>query len=131
MKIAVTDYAKALYELVSDKPEVAKQTIGRFVGALRRQGKSKLLPSILAELSRVEAKQSGQLTMTVTSPSALSGEQHAALRAAVTSAHPNLKSVDIEELIDPSILGGIKVKIGDSIIDHTIQTKLNILAAKL
>lgn len=131
MKISVTDYAQALYELVQDKPEVAKQSISRFVSVLKAQGKSKLLPSILNELSRVESRLQGRLDVTVTVPSALSSQQRDELEKALQSADKTVKTVTINEVVDPTVLGGIKVKVGDIVIDHTVQTKLNTLAAKL
>ena len=131
MKLAVTDYAEALYDLVSEEPEKAAETVRRFVGVLRQQGKGKLLPVILAELSRVEAKKNGQVEAVVTVPSALTDDQKSELKVAVLGSMKEAKSVILTEVIDPSVLGGIKVKIGDMVIDHTIKTKLNTLAAKL
>lgn len=131
MKIAVADYAEALYELVSDHPEKVKETVRQFVQTLRRQGRGKLLPIILTELSRVEAKKNGQIEIEVTTPVALTESQKDELEAAVKSAMKEAKSVTLNEIVNTAVLGGIKVKIGENIIDHTVQTKLNALAAKL
>ncbi len=131
MKIAVADYAEALYELVLDHPEKVKETVRQFVQTLRRQGRGKLLPIILTELSRVEAKKNGQIEIEVTTPVALTESQKDELEAAVKSAMKEAKSVTLNEIVNTAVLGGIKVKIGENIIDHTVQTKLNALAAKL
>ena len=37
------------------------------------------------------------------------------------------KSVDMEVSIDPSLIGGIKMRIGDRIIDASVKKKLELL----
>lgn len=37
----------------------------------------------------------------------------------------NAKNIQVKLLIDPEVLGGVKVKIGDTVIDGTIKTKLD------
>ena len=39
--------------------------------------------------------------------------------------------VAINEIVDPSILGGLTIKVGSELIDSSIQTRLNSLATAM
>ena len=41
------------------------------------------------------------------------------------------KNLKLEKVIDPDLIGGIKVKIGDQIVDSTVATKLRELKGSI
>ena len=59
----------------------------------------------------------------------LSIEQQSALTAAISKATG--KIVDLTFLVDPSILGGVVAKVGDTIIDGSIRHRLDQLKAAI
>jgi F-type H+-transporting ATPase subunit delta len=76
--------------------------------------------------SSLAAAHRGEVTAEVTSAHALSAAQMKTLSA-------NLKArvgsdVAIQTKVDPSILGGLTVRIGSQMIDTSIKTRLNTLA---
>jgi F-type H+-transporting ATPase subunit delta len=75
------------------------------------------------------ADQSGQTIATVTSAKPLTQEQVERMRAGLAAQYD--RDVKINQLIDPSVLGGFRVQIGDDVIDSTIAARLGELKLKL
>lgn len=68
----------------------------------------------------------GEITAEVTSAHALSAAQMKALGAQLKARVG--REVAISAKIDPAILGGLTVRIGSTLIDNSIKTRLNTLA---
>jgi F-type H+-transporting ATPase subunit delta len=98
----------------------------RFLGVLARNGRLSQVDAVIRTFARLAADHRGETTAEVTSAFPLKDNQLAALKA-------NLKArsgseVRIDARVDPSILGGIVVRLGSRMIDASIKTKLNNLA---
>jgi F-type H+-transporting ATPase subunit delta len=98
----------------------------RFLGVLARNGRLSQLDAVIRTFARLAAAHRGEMTAEVTSAFPLNDDQLAALKA-------NLKArggsdVAIDAKVDPSLLGGIVVRLGSRMIDASIKTKLNNLA---
>ena len=65
------------------------------------------------------------MSATVTAASKLTDTQVAALKQALKATLG--KDVMLDQLIDPSLIGGLMVKVGSRMIDTSIRTKLNSL----
>lgn len=74
------------------------------------------------ELLAVAADQRQRLVAEVTSAVPLADEQLARLAAALNGLTG--RDININVVIDPTVLGGIRVRIGDDLIDGTISTRL-------
>jgi F-type H+-transporting ATPase subunit delta len=98
----------------------------KFLGVLAKNGRLSQLGAVIRTFARLAADHRGVTTAEVTSAFPLKDDQLAALKA-------NLKArggtdVAIDARVDPSILGGIIVRLGSRMIDASIKTKLNTLA---
>lgn len=69
------------------------------------------------------AQQKGEATAEVTVADQLKGEHADALRAALKSVSG--KDVDLDIKIDPTIIGGLVIKLGSRMVDTSLRTKLN------
>ena len=69
------------------------------------------------------AAERGELTADVTAASALSAEQRKAL--ADTLAASLGKKITMNETVDPSLIGGLIVKVGSVMVDTSIKSKLS------
>lgn len=65
----------------------------------------------------------GQSQALVTSAVALNGEQADRLRNALSKMYA--KPVQLNQVVDPHVMGGIKIEIGDDVIDGTIARRLD------
>lgn len=94
----------------------------RFVGLVaanrRLMALDRMIDAYLAELAR----RRGEITARVTSAAALSAAQKTALGAAVKRAVGG--KVAVEHRIDPSLLGGLVVRVGSRMVDSSLSTKL-------
>ncbi|MFN3719936.1 MAG: F0F1 ATP synthase subunit delta [Rhizobium rhizophilum] len=75
------------------------------------------------------ARHKGEMTADVTSAHALTAEQETELKAALKSVTG--KEVSISVTVDPSLLGGLIVKVGSRQIDTSLRTKLSTLKLAL
>ncbi len=71
------------------------------------------------------AERRGEVTAHVTTAQELSDEHIATLREAINASEG--KNVNIAAKVDPSIIGGLIVKIGSRMVDASLRTKLNSL----
>ncbi|WP_207453097.1 F0F1 ATP synthase subunit delta [Desertivibrio insolitus] len=77
----------------------------------------------------IVADHSGMQVATVTSAAPLANEQVERLRAGLAAKYG--RPVRINLLIDPSLIGGVRVQIGDDVIDGSVASKLNDLRLQL
>ena len=92
-------------------------------------GRAKELPAIVSAFLSHAATEAGKESGEVRSAHPLSVEQQSALTAAISKATG--KNVDLTFLVDPSILGGVVAKVGDTIIDGSIRHRLDQLKAAI
>lgn len=88
-----------------------------------------VVPGILRSFTEMMTAHRGEVTADVTLAQGLSAKQTKELKAALKSVVG--KDVAINATIDPSILGGMIVKIGSRQIDTTLKTKLSSLKTAL
>jgi F-type H+-transporting ATPase subunit delta len=85
--------------------------------------------SVARAFSTLAAAHRGEVTAEVTSAHALSAEQTKALLATLKTRVGS--NVAIQTKVDPSLLGGLTVRIGSQMIDNSIKTRLNTLANQM
>lgn len=100
-----------------------------FLGVVARNGRLRQLPEIIRLFNRLAAEHRGETTAEVITARPLDDEQVAALKANLRARAG--REVTIDSRVDPSILGGIVVRLGSQMIDASIRTKLNTLATAM
>ena len=100
-----------------------------FLGVLARNGRKGELRNVIRAFRRLAAEHRGEVTADVTTSRPLSDDQIAALKAQLRTRAG--RDVTIDATVDPTILGGIVVKLGSQQIDASIRTKLNRLASAM
>ncbi|EKD61961.1 MAG: hypothetical protein ACD_54C00005G0003 [uncultured bacterium] len=81
-----------------------------------------VLPQLVANLRARIAEEKGEVTAEVTSASALSAEQAKALAATLKAKVG--KDVKLNTTVDESLIGGLIVKLGSTMIDTSVKAKL-------
>jgi F-type H+-transporting ATPase subunit delta len=97
-----------------------------FLGVLAQNRRLGQLESVIRYFNLLAAHHRGETTAEVTSAHPLDDDQVAALKANLKSRLGRDVAVDLT--VDPTILGGLVVKVGSQMIDGSIRTKLNTLA---
>lgn len=111
--------SKVVTDLLSAKVDSGTlAVIAYFAGNLR----GRQVNSVIDSLSELAAAQRNQVVAEVHSVVALDDNQKARLTAALTKITG--RQVKLNVAIDPSVIGGISVKIGENIIDGTVATRL-------
>ena len=96
---------------------------------LAERGHFAILPSVAAEYDAQVRESRGIAAATVTTPAPLSEAELAQVRARVeqlAGAH-----VELTTTTDPKLLGGLTVRIGDQLIDASVQGRLERLRGTL
>lgn len=131
MKITATQYAKTLYELTADKsPKETDVVVENFVKLLDQKRQLKLAPKIMAKFSEIYNQENGIVEAEVTSREKLDKDILTRVSTYVSTKY-KAKKVVLNNLIDASVKGGIIIRVGDEILDGSIQTQLNNLRSIL
>jgi F-type H+-transporting ATPase subunit delta len=110
---------KILEELLSDK--VSPHTLG-LLTFIVGQGRARQMPQILEEVSDLAAEARNAVVAEVRSAVPLDDKQRKELAAALSKA--TNKKVEIKVLVDPTVIGGVVAKVGDTVIDGTVKRRL-------
>lgn len=117
--VDLSQRVKVIEDLLAGK--VSPHTLG-LVTFVVAQERGRQLPQILEELSELAAEARKSVVAEVRSATPLDNKQRNALAKALGDATG--KKVEVKVLVDPSIIGGIVAKIGDTVIDGSVKRRL-------
>jgi F-type H+-transporting ATPase subunit delta len=98
------------------------EEVRNLVGVLIANRRLGALPQVAQAFGALLAERRGQQTAVVTSAHPLTDTQRAQITARLTEA--GYSGVRLSEQVDPSILGGLVVRIGSRLYDNSIKSKL-------
>jgi F-type H+-transporting ATPase subunit delta len=113
--------AAALEPIIADAK--LNPTVANFLRVLARNGRLFALPAVIKAFRTLAATARGEVSADVTSAAPLSGAQRQSL--ADTLKAKIGKTVTLTEHVDPSLIGGLVVKVGSQMIDSSLKTKLS------
>jgi F-type H+-transporting ATPase subunit delta len=96
--------------------------VRNMVGVMIANRRLSLLPGVAQAFAELLAARQGRQSAMVTSAHALTDTQRTQLVARLTEA--GYSNVRLVEAVDPSILGGLIVRIGPRLYDNSIKSKL-------
>ena len=131
---AVLDDVRISKQKRSDR---ARQQLDMFISPLAMnmvllllsRGRTNLIPYISRQFEELERLRERKLVAQVTSALPLTEEQRTALRAQL--AQRTGREVSLEERVDPEILGGLVIKVGDQLLDLSVAATLRRLRDQL
>ncbi|MEE9405345.1 MAG: ATP synthase F1 subunit delta [Algisphaera sp.] len=104
-------------------------TLYKFIQVLGRKSRLAALPSICDVFARLVADHRGQVEVQVTVAKTL--DDATALRIAKELGESMGKTVTLQQTVDESLIGGMKLRIGDRLIDASVSTRLKNVATRL
>ena len=122
--VSRSDASKAIAALV---PTLGVDPItAKFIGVLAHNGRLAELKNVIRLTRLLALGHRGETTADVISAHPLDDRQIAELKSKLRTRVG--REVGIKATVDPSLLGGIVVRLGSQMIDASIRTKLNTLA---
>lgn len=100
----------------------ADKTVSNFVKVVARNGRLFALPEIIKAFRERAADARGEVTADVTSATPLTASQLTTLASTLKAKIG--KAVTLNQHVDPSLIGGLVVKVGSQMIDSSLKTKL-------
>jgi F-type H+-transporting ATPase subunit delta len=94
----------------------------KFVGLVAQNRRLFTLSAMIKAFLKQLADRRGEMTAEVTAARPLTAEQQASVAEAIKRAVGSKVSIDVK--VDPSLLGGLVVRVGSRMIDSSLKTKL-------
>lgn len=127
-RITTKQYSILLYEITRGlKKTENKEKISKFVKFLDKNNDLNLANRIIKEFKSYTMEQEGEREVELLSAKPIDNEIHQQLIDILSKKG----KVELKKKIDPGLLGGMIIRIGDTMIDNSIRRKLNILSDKL
>jgi F-type H+-transporting ATPase subunit delta len=117
--------AALVEKLLADR--VSPQTIA-ILGHLVQQPLGRRIGALVKHAADIVADESSQAIATVTVAASLSEAQLERLRAGLARKYGDVR---INQVIDPSLIGGVRVAVGSDVIDDSVATRLKELKLQL
>lgn len=122
------------------RPEKERVLLGAFEGKIHpvalhtllllvRKRREALLPAVVAEYLDLERAARGAQTMTLTSARALDPTEYDKLVERLERLYG--KKFEVTQLVDPELIGGLRIMTGDRRIDASVSGRLDSLAREL
>jgi F-type H+-transporting ATPase subunit delta len=99
------------------------------VAHLVQSPRGRRIGALLSSAARLVADEAGALVATVTAAAPLTDAQRASLVTTLTARYDREPRINL--VIDPSIIGGLRVQIGDDVIDGTVASRIADLRLQL
>lgn len=100
-----------------------------FLQVLADNGRLLLMPQIRAGFEELRRESEGVLEARIISALPISDEQVSGLRAALEAKYSRKVNTQVE--VDPHLIGGVRIVVGDKVIDATVRGRLDAMAAAL
>jgi F-type H+-transporting ATPase subunit delta len=124
--IPVERRAALLAELLGDR---ASRPVQNLIQLLLRRGRIEALPRVAAEFRRLDDERQGITNATATTAAPLTPDEVRTLTERLEQSTGRRVVLDVE--IDPSLLGGLVVRVGDRMIDGSVRGRLERLRNQL
>lgn len=109
-------------------PDVMPQ-MRNLIGLLMRRRRLDRLPALATEFRRLYNRRAGIVEATATSAVELNEDDLRALRERLGQLITG--TIDLHTQVDPSLLGGVQVRLGDQLIDGSVRGRLERLRSQL
>ena len=123
------DPAASLAALDRVLPAAVSNEARNFARLLVQDGDLGLLPLLPAALAQRSTGRSGPSKAEVTRAVALSSQEQADIRAKLSQEHGDGLAFTFS--VDPALLGGLRVRVGDTLIDTSVASRLALLRESL
>ena len=125
-KHTAEEVAKLIVELLGDQ---ANAEAKNFIAALQDYQRLTLLPEIARQFELLKSREEGVVDAAIASAFPLNEAQTTELAATLAAKYG--KTVRLTCSVDADLIGGVRIKVGDDIIDASVRGKLQAMAVSL
>lgn len=118
----------AVFEEIAGKLGMPKAAVN-LVKILIVHNRTRVLPVIIDEFQRLADEKAGIARAQIASASELSGEIRSKLQ--VQLERIARRKVECSYALDPNLIGGVRARIGDTVLDGTVRTQLQKLSRRI
>ena len=116
-------------EVLEQLTREADELVGNFVRLVAEKGRAGELPEISAELDALVAQAQNRLTVELTTAHELSNAEAKSIVQQIEQASG--RTVEATRRVDPSLIGGIVLRIGSHLADGSVRGRLERLRQEL
>ncbi len=130
-KLDIKNVAEALYEATEGKsPEEQKKIIRTALVMLKKNGQLTEANALVEKFTALYDEKNQIARAHISSRKKLADKDIHEIQAMIKEKH-GAKEVIIDEMQDESLLGGVKIKVGDTLYDGTLKKQLEDLQENL
>lgn len=131
MKVTTQQYAKTLLELTENKTEKEiSALVVRFVEVLKKDGQLKNSAKIVEKFSEIYNDKHGIVEAQIITRKKIEDSEQNKIEKFIKEKY-SAKEVMMKNIVDESIKGGIIIKVGDEVIDASVEGQLKRLKREL
>ena len=120
--------ARRLINVSTVKGELNESELWQGILQLKESGFKQLVPLLKASRPKISQAVAWQ-TIEVTSPTKLSDSAIASLKSVFEKKYN--RPVQVSTKLDPALIGGLQVRIGDDVYDASVSTHLKRIAGEI
>ncbi|HOZ36331.1 MAG TPA: F0F1 ATP synthase subunit delta [bacterium] len=127
MKIKLREYAQLLYALLMEEKNKSRkvdQLLYGFLCLVNSQGDLGKMENIINSFEAYYQEKEEVLAAKVVSARRLDEEMLKIIRKYLQQTKPEIRNWEVKEIIDPAVLGGVKIMTEDKFLDGTIQKQI-------
>ncbi len=124
MNLSTKQYAQALYELTKDKPESeVSVVIEKFVKNLKRNGLLNKAEDIIKKFVEIFNKENNIIEAKIVTSRKLDGKELDNVKNFLLKKY-GAEKIEMKTKVDENLKGGIKIVVGEEIIDNSVSGRL-------
>lgn len=128
MKFTVKQYAQSLMEVLeSTAPKQQDRVIDNFINILQTNGDSAAYEKIVAEVEKLMSEHAETSKVTVTT----AGDTNVTPALLKELNQFSKSKMEVTKVADEEILGGVVIRVDDTLIDASLKTQLDNLEENL
>lgn len=129
--IKLNDIARAVYEAEKDASVSERTKINEnVIKLLSKHRMIKDSKRLLEKIKKIEDEEEGSLTATITTSRPLTEKSHTDI-VHFLKHYYDVEKVEAKNEIDKKVIGGVKIEIGEDVLDLTIANKIHQLQTQL
>ena len=124
MKVDYKSYAQLLYELTEGvEKEKLDEILSKFINLLKENGHTGMMDEIISEFYKVFNKREKIEVVEVTFAHDVDEEMLGQIEEFLKE-ELGTKKIEVEKKLDRKLLGGLKIQVGDMVLDASLKTKI-------